>query len=131
VLEGSVCAPLPKPSVNGLPRREVAGQEPPGAAAFEDIEDGVQDLAGAVGFRSASFVGSWNVRLQSLPLGVSEMGWVAPFHAQERTSLTYPTRFFKQFRKVCFANFARTEFSAPLCQAALREGACESATRLL
>src|SRR5215212_7762166 len=29
------------------------------------------------------------------------------------------------------ANFAFTEFSAPLCQAALREGDCESAMRLL
>jgi hypothetical protein len=29
------------------------------------------------------------------------------------------------------ANFAFWGFSAPLCQAALREGACESATSLL
>jgi hypothetical protein len=31
----------------------------------------------------------------------------------------------------CASNFAMTEFSAPLCQAALLEGARESATRLL
>src|SRR5215212_957497 len=35
--------PPPKPVVEGLPRREVPRQHAPGAAAFEDVEDGVED----------------------------------------------------------------------------------------
>jgi len=48
-------------------------------------------------FRSSSLVGRWNMELQILPFGVGEIGGVAPFHAQERTSSTYPSRFSKQF----------------------------------
>jgi hypothetical protein len=40
-LEGSIYAPPPKPPVDALPRREVAGQKPPKAAALWDVEDGV------------------------------------------------------------------------------------------
>ena len=36
------------------------------------------------------------MELQTLPFGISEIGRVAPFHAQERTSSTCTTRFFKQ-----------------------------------
>ena len=45
-------------------------QKPPSAAALEDVEDGVEDLAGAVGFRSSSLVGRWNMELKTLPFGV-------------------------------------------------------------
>jgi hypothetical protein len=69
-LEGRVYAPPPEPSIDGLPRREIAGQEPPGTTALQDVEDGVEDLAGAVGFRSSSLVGSRNIRLQTYPFGV-------------------------------------------------------------
>src|SRR5919112_3429696 len=102
-LKGSIYAPPPKPPVNGLPRRQVTGQKPPSTAALEDVEDGVEDLAGAVGFRSSSLVGRWNMELQTLPFGVGEIGGVAPFHAQERTSSTYPSRFSKQFQEGFFS----------------------------
>ena len=36
------------------------------------------------------------MELQTLPFGVGEIGGVAPFHAQERTSSTYPPHFSKQ-----------------------------------
>jgi hypothetical protein len=39
------------------------------------------------------------VRLEGIPFGVAKIGLVAPFHAQKRKPSTYPTRFFKQFRK--------------------------------
>jgi hypothetical protein len=38
-------------------------------------------------------VGRRNVRLDALPLGVGEIGQIAPFHAQERTSSTHPFAF--------------------------------------
>jgi hypothetical protein len=37
------------------------------------------------------------MKLQTLPFGVGEIGGVAPFHAQERTSSTYTSRFSKWF----------------------------------
>src|SRR5215204_1567304 len=43
-----------------------------------------------------SLAGSRNIGLKILPFSVGEIGGVAPFHAQERTSSTCPTRFFKQ-----------------------------------
>ena len=46
-LEGAIDAPLPEPMVDGLPRREVAGQKPPGASAFEQVvEDAFKILRG-------------------------------------------------------------------------------------
>jgi hypothetical protein len=73
-LEGSINAPSPKPPVDGLLRREVAGQKPPSAAALEDVEDGVEDLPSGVDFRSSSLVGRWNMELKTLPFGVGEIG---------------------------------------------------------
>ena len=35
--------------VNGRPRREVMGQKPPMTATFQDIEDGVENIAQGVG----------------------------------------------------------------------------------
>src|SRR5215218_10098455 len=109
LLEGSIYAPPPKPPVDGLPRREVARQKPPSAAALEDIEDGVEDLAAAVGFRSSSLVGRRNMEFQTLPFGVGEIGRVAPFHAQERTSSTYLPRFSKQFQKSSSRKLGRVD----------------------
>ena len=45
--------------VDGLPGREVVGKQAPGAAAADDVEDGVEDLAqgmypGAAGSRWGS-----------------------------------------------------------------------------
>jgi hypothetical protein len=37
------------------------------------------------------------VGLQTLPFSVGKIGGVAPFHAQERMSSIYPTRFSKPF----------------------------------
>jgi hypothetical protein len=49
---------------------------------------------------SSSLVGRRYVRLETLPFGISQIGSVAPFHSQERTSQIRPTRFFKQFLRV-------------------------------
>src|SRR5215208_2693129 len=43
-----VQAPGAEVMVDGLPGWEVVGQQPPGAAAADDVEDGVKDLAGGV-----------------------------------------------------------------------------------
>src|SRR5829696_1816928 len=43
---GTVEAPSSEVVVDGAPRWEVAGQEPPGTSTPQDVEDGVEDLAG-------------------------------------------------------------------------------------
>ncbi len=47
-LPGAVEAPLSKVMVDRLPRRQVAGQQAPGPARPDDIEDGVENRAQAV-----------------------------------------------------------------------------------
>ncbi len=64
--------------VDGLPRREVVRQQPPGAAAADDVEHGVQDFAGGVhpGTPGSSREGhEW---FEEGPLGVGEVAlWYA------------------------------------------------------
>jgi hypothetical protein len=96
--EGAVRTPPPEPPLDGLPRRKVSGQEPPGAATLQDVEeDRVEDLAGGVALRTSSPAGRRDVRLDAPPFGIREISRIAPFHAEERTSQTYPSRFSKQF----------------------------------
>src|SRR3712207_9496553 len=45
-LPGAVQAPGAEVMVDGIPRREVVRQQPPGAAAAVDVEDGVQAFEG-------------------------------------------------------------------------------------
>src|SRR4051794_25778865 len=56
-LPGTIDAPEAKVMVDGLPRREVVRQQAPGAAAAENVEDGVEDLADAVEARSSRSLG--------------------------------------------------------------------------
>jgi hypothetical protein len=42
-LPGPIDTPPPEPAVDGLSRREVPRQQPPRAAALQDVEDGVED----------------------------------------------------------------------------------------
>jgi hypothetical protein len=49
--------------VDGPPGRELAGQEAPGTAALEHVEDGVQDLARGVDLGPPSLVGGGQVLL--------------------------------------------------------------------
>jgi len=72
-------------------------QHPPWTTALQDIEAGVEYLAGGVGTRVPSLVGGRNVGLDALPFGVAKIGRVGLSHASERTSATRPARFFKQF----------------------------------
>jgi hypothetical protein len=81
--------PLPDPVqtpraevvVDGLPRREVVGQKPPGAAALQEVEDGVEDLAQAVQARSPFVFWDRQERFDALPLGIGKVGWVCTSHS--------------------------------------------------
>ena len=47
----------PEMVVNGRPRRKVMGQKPPMTATFQDVEDGVENIAQGVGAWSS--LGFW------------------------------------------------------------------------
>ena len=59
------------------------------------------------------------MEFQTLPFGVGEIGRVAPFHAQERTSSTYLPRFSKQFLE---GSFSETHIPVSECLYALGLG---------
>ena len=56
------------------------GQKPPMTATFQDVEDGVEDIAQGVG--AGSSLGFWGrqIRLQTGPLGIGEVGWICLSH---------------------------------------------------
>src|SRR3954471_21859582 len=62
-LPGAVDAPGPEPMVDGPPGRKLAGQKAPGAAALEDVEDGVQDLTRRMDLGAPSLVGGGQMLL--------------------------------------------------------------------
>jgi hypothetical protein len=69
-LPGAVQTPGAEVVVDGLPRREVVWQQSPGAAALQDVEDGVEDLAQDIYPRTATGFGNGKVGLQATPFGI-------------------------------------------------------------
>jgi hypothetical protein len=56
--------------VDGGPSREVVREQAPLTATFEDVEDGVQDLAKAVGSRPSMAFGGGQMWLYVIPFGI-------------------------------------------------------------
>jgi hypothetical protein len=56
--------------VDGLPRREVMGQEAPGATTTEDVEDGIENLAQGMDSRTSDSFRGWQVGLDARPFGI-------------------------------------------------------------
>src|SRR5262245_39070549 len=73
---GAVQAPAADAGVHGAPRREVVGQQPPGAAGPQEVEVGIADLADVDGTGPAAGLGGRHERLQPFPLGVGKIGRV-------------------------------------------------------
>jgi hypothetical protein len=72
-LPGTVLPPAPEVLVDNLPRRKVMGQQPPGTATPEDIEDRVQNFALGIFLRSAAWFGSGDQMLNQRPFTVTEV----------------------------------------------------------
>ena len=76
----AVAGPLTKMVIDGLPRREVFGQEPPLGPGLDQIEDGVDDLAQG-GAWATAFFGGGQEAAQPVPSVVGEVGLVSgDFH---------------------------------------------------
>src|SRR5215218_11243911 len=84
LLEDTGKPPLTEVVVDGPPRREVAWQEPPRTAAFQDVEDCVEDGTRAMDPRSTAGLRRRKMRCQVAPFGVGEIGRIYG-HATERT----------------------------------------------
>jgi hypothetical protein len=69
-LPGAVDTPFPEVPVNGGPSRKVVGKQAPLASGFQEVEDGVEDLAKIVGPGPPESFGSWHVGFYVVPFGV-------------------------------------------------------------
>src|SRR5918993_365705 len=69
-LPGTIDAPFPEVPVNGGPPGEVMRQQAPLAAALEEVEDGVQNLAKTVGSGASVCFGDGHVGFYVFPFGV-------------------------------------------------------------
>ena len=71
----AVAAPGAEVVIDGFPGRKVLGQEPPGAAAFDGIENGVEDQAKR-GARASALLGLGQQGFHEQPLGVAAIGLI-------------------------------------------------------
>ena len=106
--------------VDGFPGREVVGQQSPGAAAANDVEDGVEDLTGAVHLGTPGSVGERQMRFEEGPLFVREVALVCFSHAR------YPTERALQHP---FSDSFLTEFYEVLIRRVLRTSALRSSEK--
>src|SRR5262249_51410748 len=73
---GPVLTPATKVVIDYLPRRAVVRQQPPRAAAADNIKNAVEDFALRVVLRSSAPHGMGPVRSNGYPFVVGEVGWV-------------------------------------------------------
>src|SRR5215217_9457478 len=70
----SVQAKLSEVVVDATPRWEIVRKQAPGAAAPDEVEDGVKNLAQRVESRTATGFGRGKMRLQPGPFGIRKIG---------------------------------------------------------
>jgi len=74
---GAVALPATEVIIDGPSRREIMGDQMPGAPGTKDVEDGVDDLAHVGGPRSAAAGFGKNERGDQFPLGIGQVRSVA------------------------------------------------------
>ena len=80
------------------------GQESPGAAATDHVEDGVEDLAQMMEARTSVGFGSREVGFQAAPFGIGKVGLVCSSHPRYPTERVPQNPFSDSF-KTKFAEF--------------------------
>jgi len=71
-----VVPPAPKILIDELPGREIMGQQAPGTATTQNIEDGVQDFPFGILLWSAPRLGCGHIGCDQRPFLVSKVGGV-------------------------------------------------------
>jgi len=80
-LEHAVVAPFCEPTVDGLVRWKVVGQEPPLASGTQHVEDRVHDFAHRPLPAATSRSRPWQMRLDNFPFGIGEVTSITMFSA--------------------------------------------------
>jgi hypothetical protein len=104
LLRQPAVAPAPIIPIDGLPGREVVGQQPPRLSTAHKIEDRIDDLAVRPGTRAAPRpCGQCQQRGKAAPLVIIEIGWVRTsglgFHPPRLTAL-FTKRSLRDYRSV-------------------------------
>src|SRR5919107_5341943 len=76
-LKQAAVAPQAEPAENGALGRQGGGQQPPGNAAAQHVEDRIQDLPGGPATWAASDTGLGQERRDQRPFGVTQIGFVS------------------------------------------------------
>jgi hypothetical protein len=84
-------AESPEMVVDGGPRREVAREQAPRAAAPQDVEYCVEDVTQAMGARSTRRLRWRETSFQASPFLVGKLRWVLLAHAQKRIRAPQPS----------------------------------------
>ena len=97
------------------------GQKPPMAAAFQDVEDGVEDIAQGVGTWPSLGLWGEQVGTQTAPLSPGEVGWIPAFSLERAYETILTLAFTKQALSTsrvwrspsCGTGFLATSYAAP------------------
>src|SRR5215212_11888159 len=84
-LPGSIQTPGAEVVVDALPGWVLVREQSPGTAAADEVENGVEDLAGAMQPGSSGGFGNGQVRFEAAPFGVLEVALVCFSHARNPT----------------------------------------------
>src|SRR5215210_8733865 len=120
-LPRSVQTPESEVVVDGLPRWEVVGQESPGAAATEHVEDGVEDLTQIMEARTSVGFRSGEVGFQAAPFGIGEVGLISSSHARYPTERAPQDPFSDSFMALDFSQLAEKGVGYARHQSPLKE----------
>jgi hypothetical protein len=96
--------------VDGLPRREIVGQQAPSTPATHDVEDGIDDLAEGVHPGSPGSFGGREMGFYVRPLGIGEVGLVCSSHARYSTEPLSQKPFSDSFRRCIPGSSARSTY---------------------
>src|SRR5215210_4992807 len=113
-LPGAVEPPRSEIMVNGLPGWEVVGQQSPGTATTQDVENGVEDLAQGVHPGTSWGFGGRHMGLYVGPLGIGEVGLICFSHARYSTEPLSQDPFSDSFSSTTSLVSARTEGLDPI-----------------
>src|ERR1019366_7724715 len=116
----AVPAPLAEVVIDGLPGREVFGQEPPLSAGLDQIEDAVEDFAEG-GARAAPFFGGGQEAAKQVPLVVGEICFVSGDFHRPKSATANESRKKSQSNQVFYAFFffqtgSELRMKSVLCQ---------------